>query len=121
MAIIKTIEMIKALSGRIGRSNVYLSYYQQSGTVSMKTCPNRTTPPNEGEKRNRGRFARISAMTKEWFDQNRPGRNGDVTQEGTAEYYKAYYDFLKEKKTSGRFTSYIMHLMAERNASLGSF
>ena len=118
MAIIKTIEMIKVLSGKIGHSNLYFSYSQESGKVSMKSCPKRTTPPTEGEKRSRERFARISAMTKEWFDQNKPGRNGDVTQEGTPEYYKAYCDFLKENKPCGRFSSYIMHLMSERYAAL---
>ena len=113
MARVTAIEFIQGLRGRVSKNGgYYFSTDKKSGALYVRRCPVRKDAPTEEQLAHRGRFAVISAMKAEWFAQNKPGRQGDATLEGTPEYYKMRDDFARQDKIS-RFPAYVHSRMAE--------
>ena len=119
MARITAIEFIQGMSGRLSKNGgYYFSTDKKSGALYVRRCPVRTGAPTEEQLAHRERFAEISALTAKWFAQNKPGRGGDPTLEGTPEYYRMRDDFVRQDKIS-RFPAYVHSRMAESYAQLG--
>ena len=113
MAKIKAMNLFQMISGKMGQDEkYYFCYSSKTGRISMKRCPEHVNSDSEALRRSRERFARVSALAKEWLDRNRPGRSGNPDLEGTFEYYKMRCAYECQTRV-GNFFAYVISCMSK--------
>ena len=114
MAKIKAMNLFQMISGKMGQDEkYYFSYNSKTGRITMKRCPEQGPTVSKAVRRSRERFILASALAKEWFDQNRPGRMGNPDLDGTLEYYKMRCAFDRESQNAS-FFAYVCGYMLRR-------